>query len=105
LSGTAAVLLSIAHVAVDSVGNIYIVDRDAYKVKKYSPTGQWLFTIGGSRVDIRDPGTEYGFYSPRFITVHDDDTFSIVDGRNTANPYDSTHPVIVKRFSSTGVFL
>ncbi len=57
-----------AHVAVDGLGNMYIVGMFNYLVLKYSPQGQFINRFGG-HADSATGGEPGKFTSPRAITV------------------------------------
>lgn len=82
--------------ATDSDLNIYVVDAGNTKVKKYSNTGAWMMTIGGSfSGDTNLSGTAARFTMPRNVGV-DDAGYIYVSDLWTSK---------VKKYSSTGAWV
>lgn len=82
--------------AFDSVGNIYVVDRDNYRVQKFDSNGNFISKFGS-------PGTDNGqFNSARSIGIDSSNNIYVGDvGRDDIQKFDSNGNFISK-FGSNG---
>ena len=82
---------------IDSHGNIYVVDRDNYRIQKFSSSGAYITKWGG--VEGSGDGE---FDSPRGIGIDSSDNVYVVDpGRDDVQKFDSSGNFISK-FCSFG---
>lgn len=67
----------VADVAVDSIGNVYISDRSNQRIQKYNSSGNYLETIGETRVPYLTTGTY--FNHPVGVTVDPDGNLFVLE--------------------------
>jgi sugar lactone lactonase YvrE/predicted secreted Zn-dependent protease len=79
-TGTAASFNYPLGIAVDASGNIYVADRDNYKIRKITPAGV-VSTFAGSGVkeSIDGTGTAASFFSPNGVAVDTSGNIYITD--------------------------
>lgn len=83
---TEASLLTPAGVALDSTGHLYIVDRNAHRVRRVDLTSGIITTVAGSGVDgfagDRGPATEAFLSNPEDVAVDGEGNLYIADDLN-----------------------
>lgn len=80
--GTSARFQYPAGLAVDGQGNIYVADRDNYRIRKISATGR-VITLAGDVNGFADgTGSQALFFLPREITVDANGTLYVADETN-----------------------
>ncbi|TVZ57231.1 putative secreted protein (Por secretion system target) [Lutibacter sp. Hel_I_33_5] len=81
-NGATAKFYSPYGVAVDAAGTVYVADRNNYRIRKISPSGE-VTTLAGSTKGFADGnGTSAQFYLPRSVAVDAAGTIYVADTEN-----------------------